>query len=149
MTNGIFDLVIMILILAIVVGAAITLIMPLVKDNPLMYEQQIGDKTISKVIGEAITSYGGYDGKMSKLEVILATQVMDWGSPEPRKIKIDDTEINITSTYKNDLILYARKIWDKIKFDSDNTRYSYEYSFENPTDNNDDCYKIVRSRPEG
>jgi len=117
--------------------------------NPLMYEQQIGDKTISKVIGEAITSYGDYDGKMSKLEVILATQVMDWGSPEPRKIKIDDTEINITSTYKNDLILYARKIWDKIKFDSDNTRYSYEYSFENPTDNNDDCYKIVRSRPEG
>ncbi len=144
MTDGILDLTVMVIVLAVVVAIAMGLIVPLVSQTYEDSRQMNYDKTVYKSLGETVISYGSYDGTMSKLEVILATQVMDWGMPEPRKIRVEDTDIEITSTYRTELMQYAGMIWNKIGADPGTTKYNYVYDIGNPSTDMDDAYTIKR-----
>lgn len=154
MVDGILDLVIMILILAIVLSVSIALVMPLVRDDITPDNRPIGDTTISKTVGDTIAYYGDYDATMDALEVVLATQIADWRSMNPKQIKIDAAKLPINDTYEDDLFTiaennlllrqYALVVWGKIGTNPSTARYRYEYDFGDPAAADDDCYKLIR-----
>ena len=144
MEEGIMDIVVVVVVLAVVISISMGLIVPLVRASLEDLNNISYNKTVYKSEGETGVGYGDYDGTMSKSEVILATQVMDWGCPEPRVLKVDDLTINITSTYRTELLAYANLLWGKIGTDADTTRYKYEYNFGNDKINGDESYTIER-----
>lgn len=144
MTEGVLDVLIGVIVLGIVVSMAFGSVMPLVKTSYSDKVYQMYDKTVSKTLGEDVSQLNNYDGYMDKLEAVLVTQVIDYGMPSPKAIKVGGTTINITSTYREEIIGYANIVWNNIKGDSSGTRYRYVYNFGRDTVKGDEAYEIVR-----
>lgn len=144
MTEGILDVLVGVIVLGIVVSIAFGSVIPLVETSYSDKVSQMYDKTVSKTFGEDVSQLNDYDGYMDKLEAVLVTQVLDYGMPEPKVIKVRSTTVNITSTYREELIGYANIIWNSIKGDSSSTKYRYIYNFGSDTIKGDETYEIVR-----
>lgn len=147
MTDGMLDLVVMILILAVVISISMSLIMPALDSSKAMVEQTSYDKTVYKSEGEIVDLTAGYDGTLSRAEVLLTIQIIDWGMPEPRLLKVEDkngnvVEIPITSTYKSDVDGYTNIVKSSINGLSSNTRYKCIYDLGNLTIDGDEAYKL-------
>ena len=105
----------------------------------------LGDKNVSEVVGDNIIPYGDFDGTMSKEEVILATQVLDFGMPTPKRFRVNvggvDKDIEITSTYREDLIVYGETMREYLSGDTSNTRYQISFQ-EIDGKNSTEAYRI-------
>lgn len=144
MSEGMLDLLVGIIVLGMVISIAFGSVIPLVQTSYSDKISQMYDKTVMKTLGEDVSQIDNYDGCMDKLEAVLVTQVIDYGMPEPKAIKIDNLTINITSTYREELINYALSLWGQIRNDSTNTRYRYDFDYGNANTQGDETYTLSR-----
>lgn len=87
------------------------------------------DKNVGKAKGILINEYGAYDGTLSKLEVILMSQIQDDNMPYPRKLIVSGMNVDIPITYKEYAYQSGQNIWLMVKNDANDTRYSLNYTF--------------------
>lgn len=153
MIDGITDLLTAILVLAIVAAVGFGLLMPLLQTDLMSYDSSIEDKAMlstskdysDEVSGLIVPTKRNYSAR----EVVLVTQVQDTCMPNPRMMKVYDTDnttvlytLNIFSTYKqtakNDGLLLWRSLPDIV----DTAKYTLDYGYGVDTDISDDSYEI-------
>lgn len=102
------------------------------------------DKNTGKNKGFLINEYGAYDGTLSKLEVVLVSQIQDENMPNPRKIIINGLDVDIPFTYKEYAFECGQNVWLMVKNQPDNTNYSLNYKFQTNVDGTlkDEYYTI-------
>ncbi|ROR31735.1 hypothetical protein EDD66_101353 [Mobilisporobacter senegalensis] len=88
------------------------------------------DKNTGKNKGFLINEYGTYDGTLSKLEVVLVSQIQDENMPNPRKIIINGLDVDIPFTYKEYAFECGQNVWLMVRNQPDNARYSLNYKFQ-------------------
>lgn len=161
MRDEMVDLAVFIIVLGVVLGVMVAICVPMLNESNSLDSTLQQDKTVYRLVGENLQNSAEYDGKMSNYELILCTQVQDYGMPIPKSIYIPPRNtadansvpadsssrfVEITSTYKIDMLNYGLSVWDKIKKDSDGTRYNIVYNFyEDKTSDEDDNYTILRN----
>ncbi len=94
--------------------------------------------------GFLINEYGAYDGTLSKLEVVLITQIQDENMPSPRKVTVNGLDVEIPFTYKEYSFEAGQNVWIMVKHDDSNSRYSMDYKFKTGSDGKitDEYYAI-------
>lgn len=138
MTDGILDLLAMILVLAIVVAIGFGLILPLMNTELMGYNDNITDKSI---ITESKNTYDvGTKKDLSAAELVLITQVQDEGMPKPRAFSINGSMIEVESTYKLVVRNKGIELWGAIP--NKNARYTIGYDFGGDSGTWLESYKI-------
>lgn len=138
MTDGILDLLSMILVLAIVVAIGFGLILPLVDTELMGYNEDINDKSI---IVESKNNYTvGEKAGLSAEELVLISQVQDEGMPKPRTFSINNTMIEVESTYKLVVRNKGIELWNSIP--DKNAKYTIGYDFGGKTGTWVETYRI-------
>lgn len=98
------------------------------------YEYMEDKNTGSKTKGLLINEYGAYDGTLSKLEVVLITQIQDENMPSPRKVTVNGLDVEIPFTYKEYSFEAGQNVWVMVKNDAIGSRYSLDYKFKTGSD---------------
>lgn len=142
--DSMLDLLGLVLLIGIAIVVMIGTMTNLVSESKESLYETINDKTVSQAQGEVFVTNSNYAGDLSKLEAVLATQVYDWGSPNPRLLIVDGTQIEITSVYKHEMEAYAQQMWNEIGTDDDSSRYRYRYDFNNYRPNYDGAYVLEK-----
>ena len=145
------DIALTVLVLGIVISVGLGLAIRTEKkarqDSQILAE----DKNTRELRGYGIDEHGDFDGTLTRPEVLLMMQVQDYYMPEPKKVTIVDingieTEIEIVSTYKEELMNYGIQAYNKLKDFSADTKYDVRFSrgllADDPTD---DTYLIRKS----
>lgn len=148
MTDGILDLLVLIALLGVVLAIGFGILVPLSMDSANQ-PMDLVDKTASSLeyYNSTGESNAGYYGGMTKAEVMLSTQVQDYGMPNPRTIEVDGTKIDITSIYRDERIGYATLMWQRIQGDSANQQYQFTYDNRNPAVDGDEVQLLSRVNP--
>ncbi len=140
MTDGVLDLLAMILVLAIVVAIGFGLILPLMGVELMGYDENLSDKSI---VSESATDYELFTKKdFSAEELVLITQVQDEGMPLPRAFSVGNKIIDVESTYK--LVVRAKgiELWGAIP--NKNARYTLGYDFGGESGTWVETYRIIQ-----
>lgn len=87
------------------------------------------DKNTGRDQGYLINEYGAYDGTLSKMEVVLVSQIQDENMPSPTKIKVNGLDVQIPFTYREYYYECAQNVWLMIMNQSGDSRYSLTYRF--------------------
>lgn len=148
MTDSVLDLVLLIALLGIVIAVGFALIIPTVNDSANQ-SADFTDKTASSLdyYNSTGESNNEYDGALNKAATILVTQVQDYGMPNPRVLEMDGQKMDITSIYRDERIAYATVIWNHIKGDAANVRYTFTYDNRNPAVDGDEVQMMGRVTP--
>lgn len=154
MTDGVLDLLAMILVLAIVVAIGFGLILPLMGVELMGYDENLSDKSI---VSDNATNYELFEEKDFNFEeLILITQVQDSEIPKPFKLTLYDDNNN--KIWEEDLEekvtkLEIREIGYDLRLaliDVDkNVRYTIGYDFGGITDDWEESYMIKQLPKEG
>lgn len=180
MSDGVLDLVVFILCLAILIPIGLGSIIPIAKEYNISQNVDIGDKSVPEVVGTSNKT--DYDAKLDIYETVLTTQIQDYSMPRPRKLSVpnpncpneknhfrtsaeavniggggcydvasggtpscqDTLVIDITSTYKPDVLSYGNLVYTALnntyKFD----KYEIELSYGRHDLEGDESYRIVK-----
>lgn len=150
--DDIIDLVLTILILGVVISVGLNMAVNTEKkareDSKIIAE----DKNTKSLRGYGIDEYGDFDGYFTVKELALMIQVQDYGYiPGPRKVTtVDNTgnkqDINIVSTYKDELAMYGKRVLDILTDINDgysaDTKYSVRLGVNESADGLGDTYII-------
>ncbi len=141
------DLALLIMVLAVVISVGLGTAYKEM-DNAVKFSSTIiEDKNVNTVVGENIVPYGDFDETLSKEEVIYATQVLDFGMPAPKVFRVNqggiDRDILVTSTYREDLIVYGEQMREYLSSDGSDSRYKIVYQ-EIDKNNDTEAYKIIK-----
>lgn len=96
--DDIFDLLAFILLFGACIAITFGLVLPAVYDFNDPMENALLDKTAPVEVGYGNES--NYDGTMSKMDVVLLSQVQDFSMPEPKKYKINGSMVDVTANYR-------------------------------------------------
>ena len=135
--DDVFDLLVLIFILGISILVGFGVVLPMTRDDYLRTDTVLEDKTAPSIGYDTMV----LDPGMSKLEVVLMTQVQEFGVPEPKKYKVEGTMIDITPSYQEtDNLTYAGVMaYNDLVGD----RFEVVYNWNNtPTDKSDDFYEV-------
>jgi hypothetical protein len=130
----VLDLGILMLVMALCVVTGVTSIFTTNRRAYSYNETYMQDKnTTIKNNAYVLTEYGSYDASLSKGELMLITQIQDSNMPDPKSLKIHDTQFDINYTYKENLSIYKQFMASAILVDEKDTRYliTYEYEIDN------------------
>ena len=132
MAEGMLDTVLMILVLAIVVGLAFSLILPLINSDMMGFNEQLQDKgvVLDKRSGEVMgTSLEPEPITYDARGVVLTVHVQDENMPKPKAIQVgSNPKIVVESVYKLNVIEYGLQVWGQL---IDKTaEYDITYDFE-------------------
>lgn len=102
------------------------------------------DKNSGSNKGYLINEYGAYDGTLSKLEVVLISQIQDENMPYPRKIVVNGLDVEVPFTYKEYAFEAGQNVWLMVKSQANNMRYSLNYEFKTAVDGSlmDEYYAV-------
>ncbi len=129
------DLAILVLVMALCVMTGVT---STFKTNRRAYaynETYMQDKnTSTKNNAYALTEYGTYDASLSRAELMLITQIQDTNMPNPKSLKIHDTQFSVDYTYKEYTNIYGQYMSSSIENDPIDTRYHVTYEYEADSD---------------
>ena len=92
------------------------------------------DKNTGRDQGYLINEYGAYDGTLSKMEVVLVSQIQDENMPSPTKIKVNGLDVQIPFTYREYYYECAQNVWLMIMNQPGDSRYSLTYRFTTAAD---------------
>ena len=131
--DDMIDLALTILVLGVVISVGLNLAVRTEKkareDSMILSE----DKNTRSLKGYGINEYGDFDGNFTAKELALMIQVQDYEYiPGPRQVTTIDNEgskrdIEIVSTYKDELTKYGRWILNRLT--DDKTGYSEDTRF--------------------
>lgn len=131
----VLDLGILMLVLALCIVTGVTSTFMTNRRAYEYNETYMQDKnTTIKNNAYVLTEYGSYDATLSKAELMLITQIQDSNMPDPKSLKIHDTQFNIDYTYKEYLTIYGQYMAGAIQSDEVDSKYLITYDYE--TDNN-------------
>lgn len=161
MVDGMLDIVAVVLILGIVFSVGFGVVIPLMDIEFMGYNDKIEDKSTTGVVkgydlntlleAEKINNPTGYKNsdiykmipkkkELTAPEVILTTQIQDFGMSSPKKIKIGALTEEVVSTYKLTIRNQGLNIWNNI---ADKTlKYTIEYSYGSHLIVGDEVYEI-------
>lgn len=97
-----------------------------VQSDSLSYME---DKNTGKSKGYLINEYGTYDGTLSKMQVVLMSQIQDSNMPSPRKVVVNGKDVDIPFNYKEYRFECGQNIWLLVKNQDNTTRYSIDYKY--------------------
>lgn len=142
--DDIFDLLAFLALFGLCVAVAFGLVLPVYYDTVNVLDQSIVDKTSPRE--EGYVNASKYDGKMSKLEVVLTSQVQESSIPAPRVYKVHDLEIPIGTYYREDLQTLGVAVYNKLhqQDPSGSGRYYFKLNFGDTPSEDDDYYELVK-----
>jgi hypothetical protein len=142
------DLALFILILGIVISVGLSLAVRTEKqareDSKILAE----DKNTRTLKGYGINEYGTFDGSLTRAQAVLMMQVQDYYMPDPKKVTVlskngTKTDIEIVSTYKENLATYGGNVFYCLKEYPSDMRFNIRYNVGNTADDiSDDTYLI-------
>lgn len=135
--DDVFDLLVLIFILGISVLVGFGVVLPMTSDDYLKTNTVLEDKTAPEVGYETTVLEPG----MSKLEVVLMTQVQEFGVPDPKKYKVGNTMIDITASYQESSNLTYAGVMAYNSLVGDKFEVVYNWNG-TPTDRSDDFYEV-------
>lgn len=97
-----------------------------VQSDSLSYME---DKNTGKSKGYLINEYGAYDGTLSRMQVVLISQIQDSNMPSPRKIVVNGTDVDVPFNYQEYRFESGQNIWSLVKTQESGTRYSIDYQY--------------------
>ncbi len=123
------DIAMVTILIALIISTGITTLYKSYReviDNSYSYME---DKNTGENKGFLVNEYGAYDGTLSKLEVVLISQIQDENMPAPRKIVVNGLDVDIPFTYKEYAFECGQNVWLMVDDQPDNSRYSLTYQF--------------------
>lgn len=138
------DLLAFLALLGLCVAVSFGLVLPVYYDTVNIEDQSIVDKTSPRE--EGYVNASEYDGTMSKLEVVLTSQVQESSIPAPRVYKIHDMEIPIDTYYREDLQKLGVAVYNKLhqQDPSGSGRYHFKLNFGATSSEDDDYYELIK-----
>ncbi len=131
----VLDLGILMLVMALCIVTGVTSTFMTNRRAYKYNETYMQDKnTTVKNNAYVLTEYGSYDATLSKAELMLITQIQDSNMPDPKSLKVHDTQFNIDYTYKEYLTIYGQYMAGAIQDDEADTKYLITYNYETDTD---------------
>jgi hypothetical protein len=125
--DDVLDVLGFILLLGVCIAVSFSVVLPMTKQET--NTTALADKTAPKSVG--YVSNSGYDGKMSKMEVVLMTQVQDFNMPEPKVFMVGTMKKEIGSVYEGQdtEISFETIAQLNISDPTGSKRYSFKYNF--------------------
>jgi len=118
MSDGMLDIVLLIIVLAIVIGVSFSLIIPLTNTDSMGYNETLRDKSVVNDVRDGSVAETDIEPKKKLYrphEVILLLHVQDEKMPQPRALRVGNNSIvPVTSTYKLEVIELGRDIWRQL-----------------------------------
>ena len=146
MVDDILDLILMIILLGVSVGVGFSLILPMANQETLILNENIVDKSAPNILGD-VSSFD-YDGKLTKMEVLLQTQIQDFSIPRPKSFKVGGMSVAIEELYRDNENLQYIGIttWNELKKldPTGNAKFSIRYNWNNTFNTEDDFYEVVK-----
>lgn len=155
MREGMSDLVILILLLAICIGVGFSAMVKVLDSQEMGYDETLEDKSISN---SSVSSADDlYTGDMNLYEALLTLQVQDEKMDFPRDIYVHGTSectISVDGTYKNVLLANTLAFYNTVKGkwgNSPNNYYNFVYKFDEITKPDgtivlEDKYELVKTK---
>lgn len=132
MLDGVFDFLVMVLVLAIVVGLGFVMILPLTQDSFMEYSERVEDKAMLREVKDYAAEIDGVtipeEKNMSALEVILMTQIQDENLPAPKALTLQGgNRIEIDTSYRIGRESFGVLVWNQLP--SKTARYNVAYDY--------------------
>lgn len=123
------DLGLLIIVLGVVISLGVTTLYKTNRQVQRNSHNFMEDKNTGRSRGYLLDKSGLYDGTLSKMQVILLTQIQDSNMPYPRSIQINNKRIDLPVSYKEARFECGQDVWNLIKNQDSSTRYSMEYQY--------------------
>ena len=123
------DLGLLVIVLGVVISLGVTTLYKTNRQVQRNSHNFMEDKNTGRSRGYLLDKSGLYDGTLSKMQVILLTQVQDSNMPYPRSVQINNIRIDLPVSYKEARFECGQVVWNLIKHQDSSTRYSMEYQY--------------------
>lgn len=123
------DLGLFILVLGLVISLGVNNLYKTYRQVQSESYSYMEDKNTGKSKGYLINEYGAYDGTLSRMQVVLMSQIQDSNMPSPRKIVVNGTDVEVPFNYQEYRFESGQNIWLLIKNEDSKTRYSIDYQY--------------------
>ncbi len=138
------DLGLLVVVLGIVISLGVTTLYKTNRQVQLSSQNFMEDKNTGRSRGYLRNKSGLYDGTLSKMQVVLLTQIQDYNMPFPRNLRINGSSVDIPVWYKEARYESGQNVWNIIKHQDSSTRYSmvYQYNLDENEEIVDEYFEI-------
>ena len=123
------DLGLLVVVLGIVISLGVTTMYKTNRQVQVSSQNYMEDKNTGRSRGYLRNKSGPYDGTISKMQVVLLTQIQDSNMPFPRNLRINEISVDLPVWYKEARYESGQNVWNIIKHQDGSTRYSMEYQY--------------------
>lgn len=147
MRDDTFDLISLIVLVALIMSLGYITILKENKETEMYNQSLLEDKNVGLVEGVIIPVYGEYDGTLTAGEVVLMSQIQDWYMPKPKTLVVKDGgTMEITSTIDAEKDYYGAQMVQFVQ-SSGGKRFSISYNNgTNYASDEDDYFYIEKKR---
>lgn len=121
------DLALLVIVLGVVISLGVTTLYKANRQVQRNDQNFMEDKNTGRNRGYLFDKTDLYDGTLSKMQVILLTQVQDSNMPYPRSLQLNNGRIDLPVWQKEARFECGQDAWNLIKNQDSSTRYSIEY----------------------
>lgn len=123
------DLGLLVVVLGIVISFGVTTLYKTNRQVQVSSQNYMEDKNTGRSRGYLLNKSDFYDGTLSKMQVVLLTQIQDSNMPFPRNLTINEIRVDIPVWNKEVRFECGQNVWNLIKHQDYSTRYSMEYQY--------------------